>query len=105
MSFDLFEIACRTRGEARVLASRHVSRYGPDALALARIARADVTERGRVDRATLYDAVIALLEAARDHAPATAMSRAFMQMTINDHTVVNKQRVGSHRRQVLMMAG
>ncbi|WP_294192664.1 hypothetical protein [uncultured Sphingomonas sp.] len=58
----MFEIACGQRAEVRALASAHVARYGADALSLARMARADVVERGRHARAVLYDEAIGLLD-------------------------------------------
>jgi len=64
MSFDLLDIACRQGAEARALASHYVARYGVDAPALARIARADVVERGRETRAALYAGALAILRPA-----------------------------------------
>ncbi|WP_143051800.1 hypothetical protein [Sphingomonas palmae] len=58
---SLLDIACGQRAEVRALASTYVARYGPDALALARMARADLLERGRCARAALYDQAIDLL--------------------------------------------
>jgi hypothetical protein len=61
MFSDLLDIACRQGHEARALASRYVARYGVDAPALARMALADVRERGRHARAALYAEAIAIL--------------------------------------------
>ena len=61
MSFDLLDIASRQCGEARALASYYAARYGVDAPALARMARADVIQRGRHTRAVLYARALAIL--------------------------------------------
>ena len=59
--FDLLDIACRQGGEARALASYYATRYGADAPVMARMARADVIERGRDTRAALYADALAIL--------------------------------------------
>ena len=84
MSLNLLENACGQHAEVRVLASTYVARYGPDALALAQMARADVLNRGRRARAALYDQAINLL-ALRvvDHHDAPG-APSKLRMTISD---------------------
>lgn len=66
MLLDLLDIASRQGGEARALASHYAARYGADAPIIARMACADVTERGRTTRAAVYADALAIL----DHAQA-----------------------------------
>ncbi len=101
MSFDLLDIACRIRGEARALASRYVTRYGADALVLARMARADVSERGRADRASLYDAAITLLSIRGEHDSFSARRDPYPHVAIAEVFASGRQHVAyDHRRMI-----
>jgi hypothetical protein len=104
MLLDLLDIACRAGAEPRALASLYVTRYGIDALVLARMAHADVVERSRDDRAALYTAVIAILMLRRDHAALTASPARYMQMIINDWFTIVEHRIAVHRCQDLEVA-
>ncbi|MBW6524909.1 hypothetical protein KZ810_15535 [Sphingomonas sp. RHCKR47] len=97
----MLDIACRIRGEARTLASRYVTRYGADALVLARMARADVSERGRADRALLYDSAITLLSIRGAHDGLSARRDLYPHVAIAEVFASGRQHFAyDHRRMI-----